>query len=87
MAGPDRRNERDAGYLPGDREDHPRVQTRIDVTRSLLLPHTGRITEVWSQGAGRLARMFSLVQLADWVSLYLAAAHGVDPMPVAAIDR
>ncbi|MBP2671904.1 MAG: bifunctional phosphoglucose/phosphomannose isomerase [candidate division NC10 bacterium] len=70
-----------------DSEDHPRVQTRIDVTRSLLLPYTGRITEVWSQGVGRLARMFSLVQLADWVSLYLAAAHGVDPMPVAAIDR
>ena len=70
-----------------DPEDHARVQTRIDITRSLLLPSTGRITEVWSQGVGRLARMFSLVQLGDWVSLYLAAAHGVDPMPVAAIDR
>lgn len=70
-----------------DAEDHPRVQTRIDVTRSLLLPSTGRITEVWSQGVGRLARMFSLVQLGDWVSLYLAVAHGVDPTPVDAIDR
>jgi glucose/mannose-6-phosphate isomerase len=70
-----------------DREDHPRVQTRIDITRSLLLPYTGRITEVWSQGDGRLARMFSLVQLGDWVSLSLAALHGVDPMPVTAIDR
>jgi glucose/mannose-6-phosphate isomerase len=70
-----------------DPEDHARVQTRIDITRSLLLPSTGRITEVWSQGVGRLARMFSLIQLGDWVSLYLAAAHGVDPMPVTAIDR
>lgn len=70
-----------------DSDDHPRVQTRIDITRSLLLPFTGRITEVWSQGVGRLARMFSLVQLADWVSLYLAVTHGVDPMPVTAIDR
>lgn len=70
-----------------DSEDHPRVQTRIDITRSLLLASTGGITEVWSQGVSRLARMFSLVQLGDWVSLYLAAAHGVDPMPVAAIDR
>ncbi len=70
-----------------DSDDHARVQTRIDITRSLLLPSTGRIAEVWSQGVGRLARMFSLVQLADWVSLYLAVAHGVDPMPVTAIDR
>jgi glucose/mannose-6-phosphate isomerase len=70
-----------------DTDDHPRVQARIDITRSLLLASTGRITEVWSRGAGRLARMMSLVQLGDWVSLYLAVMHGVDPMPVTAIDR
>jgi glucose/mannose-6-phosphate isomerase len=70
-----------------DSDDHERVQTRIDITRSLLLGSTERITEVWSRGAGRLARMFSLIQLGDWVSLYLAVIHGVDPMPVVAIDR
>jgi glucose/mannose-6-phosphate isomerase len=30
--------------------------------------------------------MFSLIYLGDWVSLYLAVLHGVDPTPVAAID-
>ena len=70
-----------------DRQDHRRVSRRLDVTRELLAPHTDRITEVWSQGSSRLARIFSLVHLGDWVSYYLAVLHNEDPMPVRAIDH
>ena len=70
-----------------DRQDHRRVSRRLDVTRELLSPHTERITEIWSQGSSRLARVFSLVHLGDWVSYYLAVLHGEDPMPVRAIDH
>jgi len=70
-----------------DREDHRRVARRIEVTRELLSSHTDRIREVRSQGRSRLARVFSLVHLGDWVSYYLAVLHGEDPMPVRAIDH
>jgi len=70
-----------------DKEDHPRVQKRIDVTRAILGAHTDHITEVWSEGTSLLTRIFSLVHLGDWVSLYLAVLHGVDPTPVEAINR
>ena len=30
--------------------------------------------------------MLSLVQLGDWVSLYLAALAGMDPTPIVKID-
>jgi len=70
-----------------DREDHRRVSRRLEVTHQLLARHTERITEVWSQGSSRLARIFSLVHLGDWVSYYLAVLHGRDPMPVLAIDH
>jgi glucose/mannose-6-phosphate isomerase len=70
-----------------DREDHPRVAVRIDVTRGLLGQVTPHVHEVWSEGTSRLARLFSLVHLGDWVSYYLALLHGVDPTPVAAIDH
>jgi glucose/mannose-6-phosphate isomerase len=69
-----------------DKDDHKRVQMRMDITKQIINEHTQRITEVWSEGKSPLARMFSLIHLGDWVSLYLAILHGVDPMPVEVID-
>ena len=74
-------------FILRDRNDHARVRIRMDVTKQVLGEHTSRITEVWSEGTSLLARMFSLVCLGDWMSLYLAVLNGVDPTPVAVIDR
>jgi glucose/mannose-6-phosphate isomerase len=41
---------------------------------------------VAARGGSRLARLFSLVQLGDYVSCYLAVLYGVDPTPVDAIQ-
>ena len=69
-----------------DREDHPRVLARLEITRRLL-EKAGIATLVLdSEGAGRLARMFSHLVLGDWVSLYLSFIYGVDPTPVHKID-
>jgi len=47
----------------------------------------GVSTELISaRGSSRLARLFSLVQLGDYVSCYLALLYGVDPTPVDAIQ-
>ncbi|MDE2731335.1 MAG: bifunctional phosphoglucose/phosphomannose isomerase [Bacteroidota bacterium] len=70
-----------------DREDHPRTQRRLEVTRSLLKPHAACWHEVHSQGRGRLARLLSLMYFSDWVSLYLAILLKVDPSPVGLISR
>ena len=42
--------------------------------------------QVTARGASALARLFSLVQLGDYVSFYLALLYGVDPTPVGAIQ-
>jgi glucose/mannose-6-phosphate isomerase len=42
--------------------------------------------KVTARGDTRLARLFSLVQLGDYVSCYLALLYGVDPSPVDAIQ-
>lgn len=70
-----------------DREDLPRIQQRIEVTRELIADRAGYWAEVQSQGESRLARMMSLVNLGDWVSLYLAVLLGVDPTPVPLIGQ
>ena len=68
-----------------DRADHARVQRRMDITRDLIRQQTENVLDVWTEGRSRLARMFSLIHLGDWMSLYLAVLHGVDPTPVDAI--
>ncbi len=85
----------DGGALPSqlgvvvlrDAEDHPRVQRRIDATRSIVEERAGCWIEVQSRGRSRLARLLSTVHLGDWASLHLAAARGVDPTPIGFIDR
>jgi glucose/mannose-6-phosphate isomerase len=70
-----------------DKQDHKRVQVRMDITKSVISQYTSHITEVWSEGASLLARMFSLIYLGDWVSYYLALLHAEDPTPVKVIDH
>ncbi len=69
-----------------DKDDHKRVQIRMELTREIISRYTGHVVEVWSEGKSLLARLFSLVQLGDWVSCYMAILHGEDPTPVAVID-
>lgn len=69
-----------------DRKEHPRVRVRLDLTRSIVSKYTPHVVEIQSEGKSRLARMFSLVYLGDWVSYYLALLNGEDPTPVEVID-
>jgi glucose/mannose-6-phosphate isomerase len=69
-----------------DKDDHKRVQTRMDLTKGIISQYTEHVEEVWSEGKSMLARMFSLIQLGDWTSYYMSILHGEDPTPVAVID-
>ncbi len=69
-----------------DRQDHPRIQKRMEITRALIEETGAPVLEAWSAGQSRLARLFSLIFLGDLASVYLAALNGVDPTPVHKID-
>lgn len=62
------------------------IATRVDLTKSVIGKHAGGITEVWSEGSSDLAKLCSLVYMADFVSVYLAYLYGVDPTTIDAID-
>ncbi|MGE5228467.1 MAG: bifunctional phosphoglucose/phosphomannose isomerase [Deltaproteobacteria bacterium] len=63
-----------------------RLARRVELT-ARAYEARGVATElVAARGASRLARLFSLVQLGDYVSCYLALMYGVDPTPVDAIQ-
>ena len=65
-----------------DKDDHPRVKLRMDITKSIIKKVRPEIIEVESSGKSLLARLFSLVYIGDWVSFYLAILNDVDPTPV-----
>jgi glucose/mannose-6-phosphate isomerase len=69
-----------------DRGDHPQVQRRFELTREIVAAKTGVVHEVWSEGESLLARIFSVICLGDFVSLYLAWLNSVDPTPVPVIE-
>lgn len=69
-----------------DGGDHERVTRRLEITRRIVAEHSGPTTAITSRGDSALARMFSLVHLADWTSYYLAVIEGNDPMPVPVIE-
>lgn len=69
-----------------DRDDHPRVQIRADLTRELLRQKAGGVLEYWTQGDGWLERLWSLILLGDYASVYLAFLNQEDPTPVEVID-
>ena len=70
-----------------DRSEHSRVAKRIDITLELMRDDGVQMKEVWSEGQSLLTRIFSLIYLGDFVSIYLAALYGEDPTPVRRINE
>jgi len=70
-----------------DRDDHPMTRRQVAVGLSIMGPLAAHVERLESPGGGRLARMLSMMLLGDFASVYLAYLNGVDPTPVAKIDR
>ncbi|HAW79847.1 MAG TPA: bifunctional phosphoglucose/phosphomannose isomerase [Balneola sp.] len=69
-----------------DKEDNNRVKKRMEIVKDLVMDQALSVIEITTIGESRLERLFSLVQLADWVSMYLALLNQIDPTPIAKID-
>lgn len=67
--------------------DHKRVGHRFEIVESIVKDRGIETAWVKANGPNRLAEIFSLVQLGDFVSFYLAMLNKVDPSPVKVIDR
>jgi glucose/mannose-6-phosphate isomerase len=68
-----------------DKEDDSKVQRRMEITKELMAEASG-ISEVFSHGKTKEARLLSLIHIGDFLSLYLAFLYNQDPKPIKAID-
>ncbi len=70
-----------------DADQHPRQRQRMELTAQLIEPAAARVELIELEGDTRTARMLQTLILGDLLSLHLAARRGVDPSPVAVIER
>ena len=70
-------------------DDEPvEMRTRIEITKELMLNQgAGVVTEIWSRGSGRLARMLSVMYIGDFASIYLGVLYGMDPTSMSIIEE
>ena len=80
-------DERAAAIFLEDRDQHPRVARRFELTAEAIESGAAAVARVETAGETRLERLLWAVMLGDLVSLELARQRGVDPMPVEAIER
>ncbi len=80
-------DERPAAIFLEDRDQHPRVARRFELTAATVQAGAGAVARVETAGETRLERLLWTVMLGDLFSLELARQRGVDPDSVEGIDR
>jgi glucose/mannose-6-phosphate isomerase len=80
-------DERAAAIFLEDRDQHPRIARRFELTARSVAGGAATVARVETAGETRLERMLWAVMLGDLVTLELARQRGVDPLPVEAIER
>lgn len=70
-----------------DRDQHPRVRQRFDLTAAMVAPAAHHVARIETEGESRTERLLWAVMLGDLLSLQFAAARGVDPSKIEYIDR
>ncbi|WP_130331927.1 SIS domain-containing protein [Micromonospora kangleipakensis] len=80
---------RDGGLNADDDSDEPLAveERRADAVQTLAERRGVRCDVVTAEGGSALERLASLMAVPDFASVYLALAHGLDPMAVPAITE
>lgn len=74
-------------FMLTDPGDHPRVARRMGLLPQLVGDRVKEIVMVTARGKSDMSRMFSLMYIGDYLSIYLALLYGIDPKPVEIIDK
>lgn len=70
---------------PSEIIETPRIARRVQITKELVGKET-QVHEVWAEGRSLLARMFSLIYFADFMTVYLAILNDVCPTDMATLE-
>jgi glucose/mannose-6-phosphate isomerase len=72
-------------YLATD-YDHPRTTHRWNISKEIIAKHTNKISEIHAKGDSKIAQIFYLIHLTDWVSYFLSELKAIDAEEVEVIS-
>ena len=67
--------------------DYERTKKRYEVCKPLFEKYSHSVIDLRAKGKSKLEQFFYLINLGDWVSVYLADIKGIDPVEVKIIDH
>ncbi len=70
-----------------DSTDDPRILKRMEVTVRLFQEQKLNVETIELSGENVVTKIFSSLQLADWVSYYIAKEYSVDPTDIRTIEE
>lgn len=70
-----------------EEKNNPRIDKRIEITKSLLSSNFDGIVDVYAKGKTTLSKIFSLIYYGDLLSVYCALLNTTDPTPVNIITK
>ncbi len=80
-------NEKISVIVIRDPDEPLEIKNRIETTVELVFKKAKTLTEITAKGQSKLGKMFSVLCLGDYVSVYLAVLQNKDPTPVKIIDK
>jgi len=70
-----------------DKDETKEIKTRMEITKKLIRNRVKNISEIWSSGNSKLAKILSLIYVGDYLSYKLAEIRSVDPNATEFIDK
>jgi len=67
-------------------DDYERIQTRMEINKKIIRKYTPNIIELYSEGKSYWEKVFYIIHLTDWVSVFLADLRKLDATEVKVID-
>ena len=70
-----------------DMTDNPRILKKMEITSKLFKNQKLNVETIELAGDNTFVKIFSSLQLADWISYYIATEYGIDPADISAIEE
>lgn len=70
-----------------DKEEDKKMKKRVNATKKLALKNSYKIIEIYAKGKTNLAKIFYLIYIGDFISVYLANLYNKNPMDIEIIEK
>ncbi len=67
--------------------DYKRTQKRYEVCKPVFEKYSSGVTDITAKGNSKVEEFMYLINIGDWISVYIAELRGIDPVEVNIIDH